>query len=107
MPRQTRLILCPINLRHAKVEYNAYSEAVDMARRRGARLPCHGGTGLWPRRAPRAQHGLAVEDAEVRTARLWNTDPKKRRGAFSDHALHGAGTEVLVIMSGPGTVDSV
>ena len=38
MPRQTRLILCPINLRHAKVEYNAYSEAVDMARRRGARL---------------------------------------------------------------------
>ncbi|MEQ8896596.1 MAG: universal stress protein [Roseovarius sp.] len=38
MPRATRLILCPINLRHAKVEYNAYSEAVDMARRRNAKL---------------------------------------------------------------------
>ncbi|KRS19437.1 universal stress protein [Roseovarius indicus] len=38
MPRKTKLILCPLNLRHAKIEYNAYSEAVDMARRRGAKL---------------------------------------------------------------------
>ncbi|MET4102986.1 universal stress protein F [Roseovarius sp. MBR-78] len=38
MPRQTRLILCPVNLRHLKVEYNAYTEAVEMAQRRGARL---------------------------------------------------------------------
>ncbi len=38
MPRQTKLILCPINLRHAKVEYNAYTEAVEMAQRRGAKL---------------------------------------------------------------------
>lgn len=38
MPRQTHLILCPVNLRHVKVEYNAYSEAVEMAQRRGAKL---------------------------------------------------------------------
>ena len=38
MPRQTRVILCPIHLRHVQVDHAAYSEAVDMARRRGARL---------------------------------------------------------------------
>ncbi|SEP07962.1 Nucleotide-binding universal stress protein, UspA family [Salinihabitans flavidus] len=38
MSRETKLILCPLNLRHAKLEYNAYSEAVEMAQRRGARL---------------------------------------------------------------------
>ena len=38
MPRQTDLILCPLNLRHVQVEYNAYTEAVEMARRRGAKL---------------------------------------------------------------------
>jgi len=38
MPRQTKLILCPLNLRHVQVEYNAYTEAVEMARRRGAKL---------------------------------------------------------------------
>ena len=38
MPRQTKLILCPINLRHAQVDTRAYDEAVEMAGRRGARL---------------------------------------------------------------------
>ena len=38
MPRQTDLILCPLNLRHVQVEYNAYTEAVEMARRREAKL---------------------------------------------------------------------
>ena len=38
MPRQTDLILCPLNLRHVQVEYNAYKEAVEMARRRAAKL---------------------------------------------------------------------
>ncbi len=38
MPRETKLILCPVNLRHLKVDYNAYEEAVEMARRRGAKL---------------------------------------------------------------------
>ncbi|MAQ36121.1 universal stress protein UspA [Thioclava sediminum] len=38
MARQTKLILCPINLRHAQVEHHAYMEAVEMARRRRAKL---------------------------------------------------------------------
>jgi len=38
MPRSTKLILCPLNLRHVQVEYNAYIEAVEMARRRDAKL---------------------------------------------------------------------
>ena len=38
MPRNTKLILCPINLRHAKVELRAFEEAVAMSRRRGAKL---------------------------------------------------------------------
>ena len=38
MARDTRLILCPINLRHSEVAHGAFDEAVEMARRRGARL---------------------------------------------------------------------
>jgi len=38
MPRNTELILCPVNLRHAKLDYTAYDEAISMSRRRGAKL---------------------------------------------------------------------
>jgi len=38
MTRQTKLILCPVNLRHVAVDTSAYDEAVEMAQRRGARL---------------------------------------------------------------------
>ena len=38
MPRDTKLILCPVNLRHVKLDYGAYEEAVAMARRREAKL---------------------------------------------------------------------
>ncbi len=38
MSRNTNLILCPINLRHAKLDVSAYEEAVAMARRRSAKL---------------------------------------------------------------------
>ena len=38
MPRQTKLILCPVNLRHIQLEYAAYTEAREMAQRRGAKL---------------------------------------------------------------------
>ena len=37
-PPETKLILCPINLRHAELDYSEYEEAVAMAKRRGARL---------------------------------------------------------------------
>lgn len=38
MSRDTKLILCPLNLRHAKLDTSAYDEAVEMAQRRGAKL---------------------------------------------------------------------
>lgn len=38
MTRETKTILCPVNLRHARIDTAAYDEAVEMARRRGARL---------------------------------------------------------------------
>lgn len=38
MPRDTNLILSPINLRHANLDFSGYEEAVAMARRRGAKL---------------------------------------------------------------------
>lgn len=38
MPRDTNLILCPINLRHARTEYGGYDEAISMSKRRGAKL---------------------------------------------------------------------
>ena len=38
MPRDTSLILCPINLRHAKKDHSAYAEAISMSKRRGAKL---------------------------------------------------------------------
>lgn len=38
MPRNTNLILSPINLRHANLDFSGYEEAVAMARRRGAKL---------------------------------------------------------------------
>lgn len=34
-PPETKLILCPINLRHAELDYSEYEEAVAMAKRRG------------------------------------------------------------------------
>ena len=33
MSRDTKLILCPVNLRHAKLDTSAYHEALAMARR--------------------------------------------------------------------------
>ena len=38
MSNNTKLILCPLNLRHVRLDYSAYHEAVAMAQRRGAKL---------------------------------------------------------------------
>ena len=58
MPRQTRLILCPVNLRHVQTEYNAYTEATEMARRRNARL-------LVATVAPEIERNLNIYDSDV------------------------------------------
>lgn len=58
MLRETRLILCPINLRHSEIAYGAYDEAVEMARRRGARL-------LVMTVAPEMERNLNITDSEA------------------------------------------
>ena len=58
MPRDTKLILCPINLRHSKMDTSAYHEAVAMARRRGAKL-------LVATVAPEMERNLNILDSEA------------------------------------------
>jgi len=58
MPRQTNLILCPINLRHVRTEYNAYTEAVEMARRRDAKL-------IVATVAPEFERNLKIYDSDA------------------------------------------
>jgi nucleotide-binding universal stress UspA family protein len=57
MSRDTTLILCPLNLRHAKTHQRAYDEAVGMARRREARL-------LVATVAPEMERNLNIRDAQ-------------------------------------------
>ncbi len=56
MTRDTNLILCPINLRHAKLNYRAYDEAIAMAQRRGAKL-------LVATVAPEMERNLNIRDS--------------------------------------------
>jgi len=57
MSRETKLILCPINLRHVKLEQRAYEEAVEMAQRRGAKL-------IVATIAPEFERNLNIYDSE-------------------------------------------
>lgn len=56
MPRDTNLILCPVNLRHVKLDYGAYEEALAMAQRRGAKL-------LVATVAPEMERNLNIRDS--------------------------------------------
>jgi nucleotide-binding universal stress UspA family protein len=56
MPRDTKLILCPVNLRHLKLDRTAYEEAIAMARRRGAKL-------LVATVAPEMERNLNIRDS--------------------------------------------
>ena len=82
MPRQTRLILCPVNLRHVQVEYNAYTEAVEMARRRGAKL-------IVATVAPEMERNLNIYDSEA----YWGDELKK---FVADHPTDGVEVELIV-----------
>jgi universal stress protein F len=66
MPRETKTILCPLNLRHVRVEYNAYEEAVEMARRRDARL-------IVATVAPEIERNLNIYDSD----KYWGDELKK------------------------------
>ncbi|MFC3616132.1 universal stress protein [Lutimaribacter marinistellae] len=56
MPNDTELILCPVNLRHAKLDRSAYNEAVSMAKRRDAKL-------LVATVAPEMERNLNIRDS--------------------------------------------
>lgn len=56
MNRATNLILCPVNLRHATTNHNAYAEAMAMSKRRGARL-------LVATVAPEMERNLNIRDS--------------------------------------------
>ena len=58
MTRDTKLILCPVNLRHVKLDHSAYEEAVAMAKRRGAKL-------LVATVAPEMERNLNIRDSEA------------------------------------------
>ncbi|WP_135503966.1 universal stress protein [Roseovarius aestuariivivens] len=57
MARETKLILCPVNLRHTEVDDAAFHEAVAMAKRRGADL-------LVTTVAPEMERNLNIRDAK-------------------------------------------
>ncbi|MDA7427723.1 universal stress protein [Primorskyibacter aestuariivivens] len=82
MARDTKLILCPVNLRHVKVEYNAYTEAVEMAQRRGAKL-------IVATVAPEIERNLNIYDSD----KYWGDELKKFLAA---HPAEGVEVETVV-----------
>lgn len=82
MPRDTKLILCPVNIRHLQSHYGAYDEAVAMARRRGAKL-------LVATVAPEMERNLNIRDS----AAYWGGELKK---FISEHPAEGVELETVV-----------
>ncbi|MBF9032607.1 universal stress protein [Rhodobacterales bacterium HKCCE3408] len=82
MPRDTKLIFCPLNLRHAKVDHSAYEEAVAMAKRRGARL-------LVATIAPEMERNLNIRDSKA----FWGEQLDK---FIKDHPADGVELETVV-----------
>ena len=84
MHRDTNLILCPINLRHAKWNTSAYWEAVAMARRREAKL-------LLATVAPEMERNLMITDSKA----FWGDALQKFVTAYP---AEGIELETLVIL---------
>lgn len=82
MPRDTKLILCPVNLRHVKLDYSAYEEAVAMARRREAKL-------LVATVAPEMERNLNIYDSD----RYWGEQLKK---FVAEHPAEGVELDTVV-----------
>lgn len=82
MPRDTTLILCPVNLRHLQLDFGAYEEAIAMARRRGAKL-------LVATIAPEMERNLNIRDS----VGYWNEQLKK---FVTDHPAEGVDLETVV-----------
>jgi len=82
MPRDTKLILCPVNLRHLKLDFRAYEEAVAMAKRRGAKL-------IVATVAPEMERNLNIRDS----AGYWGEQLKK---FVKDHPAEDVDLETVV-----------
>ena len=82
MARQTNLILCPVNLRHLKIDYNAYEEAVEMAQRRGAKL-------IVATVAPEIERNMNIYNSDI----YWGEELKKFVAA---HPAEGVDMELIV-----------
>lgn len=82
MPRDTKLILCPVNLRHAKTVYRAYEEAIAMANRRGAKL-------LVATIGPEMERNLNIRDSRA----YWS---EKLTAFVKDHPADGVEVETEV-----------
>ena len=84
MPRNTKLILSPINLRHANLDFRGYDEAVEMARRRGAKL-------LVVTVAPEMERNLNITDSKE----YWGKALKKFMAAYP---AEGVEVETVVLL---------
>ncbi len=82
MPLDTNLILCPINLRHVRLDHSAYEEAIAMAKRREARL-------LVVTVAPEMERNLNIRDS----VGYWSEQLKK---FVEDHPAEGVELETTV-----------
>ncbi len=82
MPRDTKLILCPVNLRHLKLDFGAYEEAVAMAKRRGAKL-------LVATVAPEMERNLNIRDSKA----YWGEQLEK---FVKDHPAESVELEIIV-----------
>ena len=82
MPRDTKLILCPVNLRHVKLDYLAYKEAIAMAKRRGAKL-------LLATVCPEMERNLNIRDSVA----YWSEQLEK---FVKEHPAEGVELETVV-----------
>lgn len=82
MTRNTKLILCPVNLRHAQLDYTAYDEAIAMARRREAKL-------LVGTVAPEMERNLNIRDS----VGYWT---EQLKSFVKDHPADGVELETVV-----------
>lgn len=82
MRSETRLILCPVNLRHAKLDYSAYEEAVAMSKRRGAKL-------IVATVAPEMERNLNIRDS----VGYWTEQLRK---FVAGHPADGVELEIVV-----------
>ncbi|MEO0486155.1 MAG: universal stress protein [Pseudomonadota bacterium] len=82
MPRDTTLILCPVNLRHAELDLRAYEEAIAMASRREAKL-------LVATVAPEMERNLNIRDSVA----YWT---EKLNAFVKDHPAEGVEVEAVV-----------